>query len=33
VRIKAATQCGVCMGKGRVRCVPITDEEDRAAQT
>jgi hypothetical protein len=33
VRIKAATQCGVCMGKGRVRCVPITDEEDRASQT
>ena len=31
VRIKAATQCGVCMGKGRVRCVPITDEEYRAA--
>ena len=33
IRIQAATQCGVCMGKGRVRCVPISDEEDRAADS
>ena len=27
IRIKAATQCGLCLGKGRVRCVPLGENE------